>query len=382
LPVSLRTQDFERILLIKPSALGDVIHTIPLLVKLRTRYPKAQIDWLLTPQNAELLRCHPALSNVVLFDRHEFARSGRRRGAMSGLLELLREIRHAHYDLVIDMHGQLRSAMFVLASGAPVRIGFRGPVVRTRDDSSPNVVKNIPRRGWAGAREGSWLAYTHRIPIPTLAVHAADRYLWIGPMLGLDESPLDFSIYLSPETVAEVERLLADSGLVEKPLALLMPGTVWETKHWRLDGFTDVARYFADRGYAVALAGSTREHPRCQAVVSACPEARDLSGRTTPAHLAGLIQRANICVTNDSGPMHLAVALNRPVVTVFGPTDPVCIGPYGRPEAVVRLDLPCSPCNYRKLCQCPYDHACMNGVSAEMVIERVERILSANPSHC
>ncbi len=77
MPPSLRTREFERILLIKPSALGDVIHTIPLLVKLRARYPKAQIDWLLTPQNAELLRRHPSLSHVVLFDRHEFARFGR-----------------------------------------------------------------------------------------------------------------------------------------------------------------------------------------------------------------------------------------------------------------------------------------------------------------
>jgi heptosyltransferase-1 len=377
---SLSTREFERILLIKPSALGDVIHTIPLLVKLRARYPESQIDWFLTPQNAELLRCHPALSNVVLFDRDEFARVGRSWAATTGLIELLRRIRHARYDLVIDMHGQLRSALFVLASGAPVRIGFRGPVTRDRSGIAPDVVRNIPHRGWAGSREGSWLAYTHRIPIPTLAVHAADRYLWIGPMLGLDDSTPDFSIYLPSQTAHEVERLLDRTGLLGKPLALLMPGTVWETKHWRLEGFTEVARYFVKQGYAVALAGSTREHPRCQAVMSACTEARDLSGRTTPAHLAGLIHRANICVTNDSGPMHLAVALNRPVVTVFGPTDPVCIGPYRRHDAVVRLDLPCSPCNYRKLAQCPHDHACMNGVSAKMVIERIERILSTNPA--
>lgn len=376
MPPSLCTREFERILLIKPSALGDVIHTVPLLAKLRARYPRAQIDWLLTPQNAELLRCHPALSNVVLFDRHGFARFGRSWRATTGLIQLLRRIRRARYDLVIDMHGQLRSALFAIVSGAPVRIGFRGPVARTRGDVPTGAARNIPHRGWAGSREGSWLAYTHRIPIPTLAVHAADRYLWIGSMLGLDHLPLDFTIHLPTETAGEVERLLADNGLVGKPLALLMPGTVWETKHWRLDGFTDVARHFLRKGYSVAVAGSARERSRCQAVVSACPEVRDLSGRTTVAHLAGLIQRAKICVTNDSGPMHLAVALKRPVVTVFGPTDPVCIGPYGRPEAVVRLELPCSPCNYRKLSQCPHDHACMNGVSSEMVIERAERILA------
>jgi len=370
----LRTKEFERILLIKPSALGDVVHTIPLLVKLRARYPKAQIDWLLSPQNAELLRCHPALSNVVLFDRHGIARFGRSWSAAAGLIKLLKQIRRERYDLVIDMHGQLRSALFVVTSGAPVRIGFRRPIKREGRGYERGGQKNVPKRGWAGAREGSWLAYSHRIPIPTLAVHAADRYLWIGPMLGLDDAPPDFRIYLPPETAPEVEQLLDKNGLLGKPLALLMPGTVWETKHWRLGGFKDVARHFLEKGYAVALAGSPREQPLCASVQAACPGARDLAGQTTPAHLAALIQRAGICVTNDSGPMHLAAALDTPVVSIFGPTDPVCIGPYGHPESVVRLELPCSPCNYRKLSQCPYDHACMQGVTSQMVIERIERI--------
>jgi heptosyltransferase-1 len=372
----LRTIEFERILLIKPSALGDVIHTIPLLVKLRARYPRAQIDWFLTPQNAELIRCHPALTNIILFDRHEFAHFGRSWDATTGLFRLLRQIRRAHYDLVIDMHGQLRSALFVMASGASVRIGFRGPVRREDSGYERGGDKNVPNRGWAGSREGSWLAYTHRIPIPTLAVHAADRYLWIGPILGLDDSPPDFRIYLPPEALPDVEQLLGQHDLLGKPLALLMPGTVWETKHWRLDGYKDVARYFLNQGYAVALAGSAREQQLCQAVASTCPGARDLAGQTTPAHLAALIQRAAICVTNDSGPMHLAAALNRPAVSIFGPTDPVCIGPYNRPDSIVRLELPCSPCNYRRLSQCPYDHACMQGITSQMVIERVERILA------
>src|SRR5262249_47189382 len=92
-----------------------------------------------------------------------------------------------------------------------------------------------------------------------------------------------------------------------------------------------------------------------------------------------------VCVTNDSGSMHLAVALGRPVVSVFGPTDPVWIGPYGRPHAVVRADVPCAPCYLRRLRSCPYGHACMNEVTAEQVIERLEQILPATalpPAGC
>jgi ADP-heptose:LPS heptosyltransferase len=105
---------------------------------------------------------------------------------------------------------------------------------------------------------------------------------------------------------------------------------------------------------------------------------------TALSELAALIRRSAISITNDSGPMHLAVALDRPVVSIFGPTDPVWIGPYGRTDAVLHGDLECSPCYLRKLKHCRHDHACMRSVSAPAVIERAERVLSASqhrPAH-
>ena len=185
----LQSAEFSRILLIKPSALGDVVHTIPVLVKLRARYPRARIDWLITPENAEVVRCHPALDNVVLFARRDFSKRGRRWHALMAFFDLLKQIRRAKYDLIIDMHGQVRSAFFALISGAHVRIGFDRPVKRTLTVSAEHDLKNVPSHGWRGAREGSWLAYTHRIAIPTLDVHAIDRYLWVGELLGFDGNP-------------------------------------------------------------------------------------------------------------------------------------------------------------------------------------------------
>ena len=170
--------------------------------------------------------------------------------------------------------------------------------------------------------------------------------------------------------------LLAREG-VAGPLAVLVPGTIWPTKHWPVEGFAQVARHLVGTGRAVALAGSPAERDRCRAVAALCPEARDLSGQTTLSELAALIRRAAVCVTNDSGSMHLAVALGRPVVSVFGPTDPVWIGPYGRPDAIVKVDLSCAPCYLRKVRRCPNDHACMTQVSGAMVIDRVEKTLAA-----
>ena len=380
--LALRSAEFSRILLIKPSALGDVVHTLPVLVKLRARYPRARIDWLITPENAEVVRYHPALSNVVLFARRDFSKRGRRWRAFVSFFDLLKQIRRAKYELVIDMHGQVRSAFFTLISGAPLRIGFDRPIKRGVTISAEHDLKNVPNHGWRGAREGSWIAYTHRIPIPTLDVHAIDRYLWVAPLLGLDNDPADLTIHLSPQATNKVNRLLEEHGVpASKPLVVLVPGTIWETKHWTIEGFAGVARQFLQDGFAVALAGTTRDQQRCRQIAAAAPGTCDLSGKTTPADLAALIRRAEVAVTNDSGSMHVAASLGKPMVSVFGPTNPVHIGPYERPESVVRVDLPCSPCNYRRLSQCPFDHACMKQVTSTMVVERVRKILSAAKSH-
>ena len=374
---ALRSREFSRILLIKPSALGDVVHTLPVLVKLRARYPQARIDWLITPENAEVVRYHPALSNVVLFARRDFSKRGHRWRAFLSFFALLKQIRRAKYDLVIDMHGQVRSAFFALISGARVRVGFDRPIKRGLTVSAEHDLKNIPSHGWRGAREGSWIAYTHRISIPTLDIHAIDRYLWVGDLLGFDGNPPDLSIHLSSQTIQNVDRLLKENGVAaSQALIVLVPGTIWETKHWTIEGFAGVARQFLQDGFAVALAGTRRDQQRCRQIAAAAPGTIDLSGKTTPGDLAALIRRAEVAITNDSGSMHVAASLGKPMVSVFGPTNPVHIGPYERPESVVRVDLPCSPCNYRRLSQCPFDHACMKQVTSEMVLERVRRILS------
>lgn len=372
----LTKRNFERILLIKPSAFGDVIHAIPVLVKLRARYPTARIDWLITPENADLVRWNPALTQVVPFERRDYLRFGRSWSASAGLYRLAAHLWQGRYDLVVDLHGQFRSMLLALFTRCRVRIGFDRPW--TRRYLPPYRVAD-PRHlnGWNGAREGAWLAYTHRIPLWTLDAHAVDRYLWMSPLLGLDDSPPDFRIYRSPDADARMEDTLSRAGYKNRPFAILMPGTIWETKHWQVEGFVGVGRHLLRQGIGVVVAGTLKDQPRCQAVARECPGALDLSARTTLSEFTALMHRSLVSVTNDSGPMHLAVALDRPVVCVFGPTDPLRIGPYGRPHAVLQADLPCTSCYHRRLRQCPNDHACMKQVTAGHVIERLEQILTA-----
>lgn len=376
---SLADRSFERILLIKPSALGDVIHAIPVLVKLRARYPQARIDWMLTPAIAELVGRHPAISNVVLFDRKALGRVSKPRQMLGGIYGLARRLRAAEYDLVIDLHGQLRSAFFAMCTGSRVRVGFDRPR-RSNRTAERELPATAYRHGWTGAREFSWLAYTHRIPVPTLEVHAVDRYLRLGRMLGFDVENPDFGFPLTEEARGAARGLLRECGLADRPYVVLAPGTIWETKRWRSEGFAQVAQHFVNRGWGALLVGSPDERERCRAVAALCPGAIDVSGRTAVSVLAALIAGAQIAITNDSGPMHLTVALGRPVVSVFGPTDDVWVGPYRRANAVARVPLPCAPCYFRRLSQCPHDHRCMREVTAERVIQLAESVLADYPN--
>jgi len=378
-PADLSRRDFCKILLIKLSAVGDVVHTIPVLNKLRRRYPMAQLDWLVTPAIAELLRHHPAITQIIEFEREAWSTPWRLT-PFSSFARLAAKLRAASYDLVVDMHGQFRTAVLTFATGAPARIGFDRPRARVWDASPRKFPEQARKHAWQGAREGSWVAYTHHIPVPTLDLHAVDRYLNVGPILGLDSEPVDFSFPIPQSAVSWVEALLAEHGADGAEIVIMAPGTIWETKHWGSEKFAEVAGHFLSKGLAVILIGSQRERVVCEEVAALAPGVIDLAGMTALSELAALIRRSAISITNDSGPMHLAVALDRPVVSIFGPTDPVWIGPYRRTNAVLHADLECSPCYLRKLKDCHHNHACMLGVSASVVIERAERILSASQS--
>jgi heptosyltransferase I len=369
----LRRREFRKILLIKLSAVGDVVHTLPVLNKLRRRYPNAQIDWLVTPAIGELLRRHPALNNVIDFPRDTGAPPWAW-AALSSYARLAAKLRPAGYDLAIDLHCQVRSAFLAFVSGAPVRIGFdkERPEVWA---NSRKVTDDFRKHAWQGAREGAWLFYTHRIPLPTMDVHVIDHYQSVGALLGFDAGPTDFSFSIPQAAHDRIDLLLRQRGIAgARPVIIAARGN-WETKRWPDEKSAEIARHFLQRGQAVTLVGAPRERAVGENIARLAPGVVDLTGETTLSELAALISRAAICIAHDSGPMHLAVALGRPVVALFGPSDPVWAGPYHRANAVVRAELPCSPCYLRRLKNCMHGHACMNELSTQAVIERAESVL-------
>lgn len=362
----------------KLSAFGDVVHTIPVLHALRRRYPAARIDWLVMAGNAALIAGHPALDRVVAFDDKAW-RTPSRLGWRNfrTLWAFGRDLRRARYDLVIDLQGQFRSAACVLLTAAPVRIGFARP--RRRAAANGSRIVRTSRHGWTGAREGAWHAYTHTIPLDTLDLHAVDRYLRVGRLLGFEANDPDFSFPIAPEAEAGALTLLHEHGLAPGPGAdpflLIAPGTIWDTKQWTPAGFAEVARHFLGRNLPVVLAGAPRDRAVSEAIARDAPGTINLCGRTSQGELAALTRHAAAVLANDSGPMHLAVALGRPVVAIFGPTDPLWAGPYRHPEAVAAAGVACAPCYIRELRRCPHGHACMRELAAAAVIAKLEAML-------
>ncbi|HWB54774.1 MAG TPA: lipopolysaccharide heptosyltransferase II [Tepidisphaeraceae bacterium] len=341
---SLRQIQPRRILLIKPSAIGDVVHTLPVLNLIRRRWPDAHIAWMLTPLCANLLEGHPQLNEIILFQRRQLGRGWRDPRATAGLWKLAAELRNRKFDLVIDLQGLFRSGWFTWTTGAPYRVGF------------------------AEARECAWIFYTHRIRtgdkhnrLRNGGQHAVDRYLTLADALGCGRSPVEFPLSINQTERSWVSEKL---GGISK-YAVLIPGTIWQTKRWPVEHFADLANTIRRRfNLAIVAAGSPEERELANQVNADL----NLAGQTNLRQLTALINGAQIIIANDTGPMHIAAALGKPLVTPFGPTNPDLTGPYNRPDAVVRLDIPCSPCYSR---QCSHT-SCMHLLKANMVADQVE----------
>lgn len=331
----------QRILIIKPSALGDIVHTLPVLNLLRQRWPEAKISWLVGRAFAGLLEGHPQLDHVIPFDRRRFGKAWYHPGVGYELLSLVQELSDQKFDLVIDLQGLFRSGLLTALTRAPVRVGF------------------------ANARELAHLFYTHHVPVHTLEQHAVDRYLSVTEALGCGRAPVGFHFATDAADRAAVDGML--NGVDR--FALLLPGTNWVTKRWPAERYAEIiAPLQRDFGLSTVIGGGADDLPIASAISKFSADHLNLTGKTTLKQLVALIERAAVVIANDSGPMHIAAALGKPLVTPFGPTNPIRTGPYQRIDSVVRLDIPCSPCYSRK---CSHI-SCMSWLNVDPVLVQIQ----------
>jgi heptosyltransferase I len=333
-----------RILLVKLSSFGDVLHTLPTLEALRDAYPDAHITWLLEAAYAPLLSGHPALDEVWIAPRLRPAEffSG---SNPARLRRLLQQLRSHPFDLVLDVQGLLKSAVWVALAGSPRKVGY---------DKT---------------RELSYLALTERVKPFDPEAHAVWRYLNLALYLGAPPAPPRFRLGL--DAAADIAALIPAEA--DRPLVVLHPGARWASKLWPPAAWASLAQWFHAQGFQVAVTGSAADRELVAGIAAQCQAPLlNLAGRTSLAQLAGILRQARIAVTTDTGAMHLAAALGTKVAALFGPTAPWRTGPFGEGHQAVRLGLPCSPCFKR---QCP-DPRCLHDLFPAMVKAACEKILS------
>lgn len=333
-----------RLLLVKLSSLGDVIHTLPTLEALRSLYPEAHITWLVEEAQAPVLTGHPALDEVWPLPRLRPGK-GRFLSDLRDSLNMARRVREQPFDLVIDLQGLLKSAVWVALTRSPRKLGYD----RTR--------------------ELSYLALSERLAPYDPEAHAVWRYLNVARSLGAPAQTPRFRLGLPLS--ANLSHLLPPE--TAQPLAVVHPGARWPTKLWPASRWAQLAGWLArDKGFRVVLTGSSGDRELARKIVAqtALP-LLNLAGRTSLAELAAVLKKAQLAVTTDTGPMHLAAALGTPVAALFGPTAPWRTGPFGEGHEVVRLALDCSPCFQRR---CP-EPRCLLELPVPQAQAAVEKIL-------
>ncbi len=327
-----------RVLVIRLSALGDVIFALETVAALANARPDVRIDFLVEDRFAALLQGHPQITTLHVFPRKQ----------KWSIPASLRRLRKINYDAVLDLHGIQKSALQVLFSKAARKLGFAAP----------------------GSREGSAFAYRERIIVPTPLPHRADMGYLLLERLGI-RAPRTRPRLPAIEPHA---RLFAD---LPRPLVLLHPGTssFAEFKRWPVDRFVELATRLSKRGLGIAVSYGPGELALAQPILDAVPNARPIDGAALALRgLAGVMRRIDCVVAADTGPLHIAAAMGAHCVALFGPKDPARYGPRSFDligHEVLNHDVPCRPCT-RRDCVTPQ---CVLGLSVDRVEAAVVRLL-------
>ncbi|MBS0191715.1 MAG: glycosyltransferase family 9 protein [Phycisphaerales bacterium] len=339
--------DPSRILIIRPSALGDVCRTVPALASLRARFPGATIDWLVQDAFADAIRHHPALSGVVEFRRRELGRA-LRSGRSAPLREFLRSLRDRNYELVYDLQGLFRSGFFAWATKAPRRVGL------------------------ANARELGWLGLSERYHVP-MEMHSVDRMLEVIQRSGVPVVK-DMQLFAPPDAVS---RLALDGEIAKFRFAILSPTSRWAAKRWPQARFAAIARSLLELNFErVVLVGAPDEREQCAELINLSevePRIVDRIGRTSIADLMALTQASSLVIANDSAVLHMAVGFGRPLIALYGPTDVSRVGPYQRSKDVLQHLHPGESPSHKD----SSGSAFMERISISEVLDRVRALQAA-----
>ena len=323
-----------KILILKPSSLGDVIHALPVLRLLKRHLPHATIHWWIDSRLAPLLEGDPDLAGVVRFERKRWASPIH----WPEMGRSVRWLRAQNYDWVIDLQGLARSSAFAWLAKGKLLVGLDEP------------------------REGARALYDVVVPRATYHTHAADWYLAVLARLGV---PVDQNFTWLPERPAVAAELQSKWPTGGVRWVALLPGARWLNKRWPAGHFADLARELSREFSAVrfVVLGGGDDQPLGKIIFDAVPErCLNLTGATSLPEMIEWLRLCELVVTTDTGPAHAAAALGKPTLSLFGPTEPRRTGPYGQIHRAARHPLPCAPC-MKSRCAWPRPMECLTAIS-------------------
>lgn len=330
-----------RILIIHTAFIGDIVLSTPLIKKLRDTYPKAEITYLTTPVGASILRNNPHLNHIIEYDKR-----GEHKG-MKGFWAIAKKLKMEAYNLVITPHRYLRSTFLTFLTGAPIRRGY--------DSAAASFL------------------YNERVHYDK-SKHEVEKLLSFVPK---DEGKrYEIEIFPTELEVEKVDKLLKKR---REKVVVVAPGSKWFTKKWPLEYFNRVIKELEKREDTTVVVVGGKEEMFFN--MSLANTTIDLRGKTTLLELAEVIRRADIVLTNDSSPIHIASAFpNVRILALFGPTvEKFGFFPWSKNSEVFQVEgLECRPCSIHGGDSCPKKHfKCMLDIKPEMVLERIESILES-----
>jgi heptosyltransferase I len=358
-PFIIDTQSINRILIVRLSAIGDVVRTLPALAVIRRRFPNAFIAWVVEEKAGEILMGRKDLDEVIVFPRRSLARQAKNPltllRAVATLCRFVRYLKAKRFDVAVDFHGLLKSALISYFSGAPVRFGFE--------------------KGFD--KEMNHLFSTRRVSLPEPKLSRVRRNLLMAEALcGPVDTPR-VRIEPSKQDRAAVDRMLKKGSTGDRPRIIVHPGTSAKTayKRWDARKFAEAADLVVSRhGGEVIVTGGPGE----EAIVSETARHMKhkpsiIDGPLSLLELAALFETADLYIGGDTGPTHISSFVGTPVAVVFGPTDPVENEPYsGTPFRMVRVPSQCSPCREKTCTRAD----CFDGITPLMVAQAAGELLA------
>lgn len=352
---------YQKILIINTFGIGDALFTTPLIANLRQAMPRCEIGFIANARTAEIMRHHPDIADVFVYERDEFKEAGRRSRIelWSKASALISAIRAKGYDAVIDLSMNSQSGLFMWWAGIRERIGY--------DFKSRGrfLTRKIPLKDFSGK-------------------HVVEYYLDLLRCMDIEPELLPMSFPLSGDEHFWAEQIFKERRIDGKRAIAFVPGggASWGNnaglKRWPASHFAELAYKFVEKFKAqIILIGSAADGPLVQEIQERLQgRALDLTGQTTLGQGAAVFARCRCVVANDSGPLHMAVAAGAKTVSIFGPVDPRIYGPYpGSGHAIVTSNSACQPC-YRRFRMARCEHRnCLKHLTVQQVLHCAEQIL-------